>query len=134
MKVTGIQTILISVDDMEETIRFYGDLLGLEKVYEHHGRVAFAAGPTRLLFHVGGRADGNGGSAVRDAAHGIELYLSVDDVDGMVERLRSEHVVIRDEPTDEPWGERDAAALDPSGHPIFLTQALAGTWAADSRT
>jgi uncharacterized glyoxalase superfamily protein PhnB len=64
----------------------------------------------------------------------MQLYLSVDDVDGMVERLRRENVVVQDEPADEPWGERDASVLDPSGYPIFLTQALADTWAQESRT
>lgn len=136
MKVTGVQTVLIGVDDMEDTVRFYGELLGLEKVYEHHGRIAFAAGPTRLLFHAGGQAggNGNGGSAAHGKSCGMQLYFSVDDVDGLVERLRAEYVPIQDEPADEPWGERDASVLDPSGYPIFFTQALADTWATDSRT
>ena len=34
------------------------------------------------------------------------------------------------EPTDEPWGERNAGILDPDGYPVYLTQSLADSWIA----
>jgi hypothetical protein len=32
------------------------------------------------------------------------------------------------EPTDEPWGERNAGVLDPDGYPVYLTQSLEDSW------
>ncbi len=124
-RVLGLQTVAVYANDTDSLVAFYGTLLGLEKVYESHGRVAFQVGQTRLLIHP---------SEVDDAAdlpsrHGRhELYLHVDDVDGAVAHLRDAGVPVIQEPADEAWGERDAGVLDPEGYPIFLSQSLPNSW------
>jgi catechol 2,3-dioxygenase-like lactoylglutathione lyase family enzyme len=120
----GLQTIVLFVSDVERAARFYRDRLELEEVYESDGRLGLQCGSIRVLLHPaeeGARGPSN-----------VELYFQVDDVDDAVSRLRSQGVGVLLEPTDEPWGERNAGVLDPDGYPIYLTQSLADSWIAGS--
>jgi lactoylglutathione lyase len=56
----------------------------------------------------------------------------VDDVDDTVSALREQGVGVLLEPTDEPWGERNAGVLDVDGYPVYLTQSLEDSWTATS--
>jgi lactoylglutathione lyase len=57
------------------------------------------------------------------ARHGrTVVYFEVDDVYAAVLELRSAGVEVVQEPSDQPWGERDAMAVDPDGFPVLLTQ------------
>jgi lactoylglutathione lyase len=118
--ITGLQTIVLFVSDVERARRFYRDQLGLEQVHESGGRVGLQCGATRLLLHP-----------TEDAERGawnVELYFQVEDVDECVARMRGQGVGVLLEPSDEPWGERNAGVLDPDGYPIYLTQSLADSW------
>jgi lactoylglutathione lyase len=124
MMITGLQTIVLYVSDVERAARFYRDQLGLDQVYEHEGRLALRCGPTRLLLHP-----------TEDSERGpwnVELYFQVDDVDDTVSALRAQGVGVLLEPTDEPWGERNAGVLDADGYPVYLTQSLEDSWTATS--
>jgi catechol 2,3-dioxygenase-like lactoylglutathione lyase family enzyme len=120
----GLQTIVLFVSDVERAARFYRDRLGLEEVYESDGRLALQCGSIRVLLHP--TEEGARG------ASNVELYFQVDDVDDAVSRLRAQGVGVLLEPSDEPWGERNAGVLDPDGYPIYLTQSLADSWIAGS--
>jgi lactoylglutathione lyase len=122
--ITGLQTIVLFVADVDRAARFYRDQLGLEQVHESEGRVGLQCGATRLLLHPTEETE--------RGAWNVELYLQVDDVDECVARLRAQGVGVLLEPTDEPWGERNAGVLDPDGYPIYLTQSLADSWAASA--
>jgi catechol 2,3-dioxygenase-like lactoylglutathione lyase family enzyme len=120
----GLQTIVLFVSDVERAARFYRDELGLDQVYASEDRLALSCGPIRLLLHPS-----------EEPARGVsnvELYFQVDDVDEAVSRLRARGVGVLVEPTDEPWGERDAGVLDPDGYPVYLTQSLADSWITES--
>ena len=119
MSVTGVRTVALYVANPTAARRFYEGLLGLPVVSEHHGRVQLDAGGVRLLLHPTD-TDANDRAQAR---HGrTEVYFEVADVDGTVLELRSAGVEVVQDPTDQPWGERDAMVLDPDGFPIFLTE------------
>jgi lactoylglutathione lyase len=121
--VTRIQTVVLNVSDVPAAAAFYEGRLGLDRVYESRGRVGLQCGEVRILLHPSEIAP------PRDVAPwNVELYFEVDDVDQAVARLRNEGVGVLAEPADEPWGERDAAVLDPDGYPVYLTQSLPGSW------
>jgi lactoylglutathione lyase len=120
--ITGLQTIVLYVSDVERAARFYRDQLGLEQVYESDGRLALRCGPTRLFLHPTEESE--------RGPWNVELYFQVEDVDDVVSRLRSRGVGVLLEPTDEPWGERNAGILDPDGYPVYLTQSLEDSWIA----
>lgn len=116
---TGVRTVAIYVQDPQRARAFYEGMLGLPFISERANRIQLAVGDTRLLLsptHVD-EQDAAG------ALHGrCEVYYEVADVDNLVAQLRDEGVPVTQEPTDEPWGERDAVVLDPDGFPVFLTQ------------
>jgi lactoylglutathione lyase len=121
--VKALQTVVVNVRDVDGAARFYRDLLGMQQVYEHGGRIGLQCGEARVLLHptdTSERADA--------AAWNVELYFQVDDVDQAIDALRLEGVGVLVEPTDEPWGERDAGVLSPDGYPVYLTQSLRGSW------
>jgi catechol 2,3-dioxygenase-like lactoylglutathione lyase family enzyme len=123
--VQGLRTVVVHVADVNRAAIFYEETLGLPRVYEHRGRVAVRLGEARLLLHPA-ELDSED---INTARHGrIELYLDVADVDAVISELRAKGVPVLQEAGDEPWGERDAAVLDPDGYPIYLTQSRPGDW------
>jgi uncharacterized glyoxalase superfamily protein PhnB len=52
----------------------------------------------------------------------VGIYVIVDDVDATFERAGKAGAEIREEPTDQEYGERRFIALDPEGHCWFLAQ------------
>lgn len=50
------------------------------------------------------------------------IVLATPDLDGVFERLQASNAEIVQEPTDQPYGIRDAALRDPAGNMIRLQQ------------
>lgn len=50
----------------------------------------------------------------------FEMYLYVDDLDDVVDRLADSGVLILRSPEEMPWGERIASVLDADGNPVAL--------------
>lgn len=119
--ITAIRTLVLYVSDPERSEHFYGDLLGLPKESEHHGRVEFDLDGVRLLLHPT-EVDALDRAQAR---HGrTEVYFATDDLDRAVDTLRGAGVEVVEEAATQPWGERDAAVLDPDGFTVHLTQAV----------
>ena len=115
-------SVLLNVSDVERSRRFYGALLGLplRSQPDDHTSV-YGLGPdVSLVIHGHGEYAGTEPPAIDDPAATI-LFLTVEDVDAAVEELRAADVPIVREPTDQPWGARDAAVLDPDGFELHLS-------------
>jgi len=52
----------------------------------------------------------------------VGIYVLVDDVDGHFERAKAAGAEIKEEPTDQEYGERRYTARDPEGHHWFFAQ------------
>ena len=117
----GIQTVVTYVYDMETSAAFYRDVLGLPCVYKNEGVMAFDTGGPRILLHPGLKDDAN-------PRQGHSVYWNVDDVDALIAIVRDAGATIVQEPTDVPWGERDASFLDPNGYQINVTQSGPDSW------
>ena len=50
----------------------------------------------------------------------ISLWVSADDCDAAIGRLREAGVPIVEEPVDQPWGERVARVRDPDGNEVII--------------
>jgi uncharacterized glyoxalase superfamily protein PhnB len=50
------------------------------------------------------------------------VTLSTSDLDGVFDRLQASGAEVMQEPTDQPWGERDCAFRDPAGNMIRINQ------------
>lgn len=66
------------------------------------------------------------GPATPGGVYGVVIGLTADDVDALVDKLRSAGKGVRVEPEDEDYGVRNAAVLDPDGHEIWITGPLKG--------
>ncbi|HWO70769.1 MAG TPA: VOC family protein [Actinomycetota bacterium] len=118
-----LHTLILYSTDLERSKRFYGGSLGLELRYEEPGHVAgFGAGErVTLLLHA---AEGDERPPREGEAQALFPVFAVEDVDAAVERLRAAGWAVAEEPSDRPWGEREACVLDPDGYRVYLAQPL----------
>jgi catechol 2,3-dioxygenase-like lactoylglutathione lyase family enzyme len=120
-----LEHLALIVDDYDEAIRFFVDVLGFELVEDapaltNDGRpkrwvvVRPPGARTALLL---ARADGERQArAVGDQFAGrVGLFLRVDDFQASYDRMREAGVAFVSEPRDEPYG-RVAVFLDVSGN------------------
>jgi catechol 2,3-dioxygenase-like lactoylglutathione lyase family enzyme len=126
----------IAVDDHDEAIAFYRDVLGL-KVTNDVGfegmRWVTLVSPTQPGLDIvlePPYGDPNTSEADKQAlrqllAKGMlrAVLFSTDDVDATFERLRAAGADVVEEPTDQPYGVRDCAFRDPAGNLLRFNQA-----------
>jgi predicted enzyme related to lactoylglutathione lyase len=123
MAVGPVNQIHISVTDVERSVRFYRDVLGLTHQFTVPGQpmAFFASGPVRLYLGVP--------TSPEYTSHCV-LYFTVDDLDAEYARLGGLGVtflgppqIIHRDATVELWS---AGLTDPDGHHIMLTQERPG--------
>jgi catechol 2,3-dioxygenase-like lactoylglutathione lyase family enzyme len=117
--VTGVNELVLEVVDLEESIHFYTEVLGLPLVerWDHRDAVWVLAGDrTRIgLWRPQvGLAGGRGGVHVHYAMH-----LPEESYDAAVERLRAYGLHVREEVFEDDRG-RAAYVSDPDGHVVEL--------------
>lgn len=109
--------ILLRPGDLQRSLRFYGETLGLAVFREwgsgaHRGVVFFLGAG---LLEVSGASSGPPSDAVR-------LLLQVRDVRREWRRLAAAGVAIEEEPTRKPWGLVEMVARDPDGLAIVIVE------------
>lgn len=104
--------------DLDGSIRFYTERVGLELDFRHAD------------FYAGIRSGGGGFhlkrvdspdpsvAFVEEGGH-LHLYLGVDDVDSFAERLRAAGIELIQPPCDTAWGTRELVFHDDQGHTIY---------------
>lgn len=128
-----INVITLAVDDLEKSIAFYRDGLGLPTKgimgAEFQGSATEAAGAV-CFFHMSGdlifalypRSElAKDANLPRTPASSLEFsigYLadSKDEVDRLLERARAAGGTLPDAPRDRPWGIYSGYFKDPDGH------------------
>jgi uncharacterized glyoxalase superfamily protein PhnB len=125
----------VAVDDHDKALSFYCDTLGLEVrndvSYEGMRWVTVGAPsqPDVSIVLEPPSCDPNASPADRHAVaelmakgllHGVNL--ATEDCDKAFERIREAGAEVIQEPTDQPYGQRDCAFRDPAGNLIRLIQ------------
>ncbi|OPC79381.1 lyase [Embleya scabrispora] len=130
----ALQYCHITVNDVDESLGFYRDALGLEL------RNDVASGDFRWVTlgsatqpdleivlsepHAGrSRADGDALQELLVKGMLPMTVFSTDDLDATFERVRASGAEVLQEPIDQPWGPRDSAFRDPSGNMVRIQQA-----------
>jgi catechol 2,3-dioxygenase-like lactoylglutathione lyase family enzyme len=108
--VTRIGNVLYPADDVDEAVRFYRDVLGLELKFQDGERFAALDGEGTTLAIAGPRERVVGGPAVS---------FKVDDVAAMVDRLTAAGARLVRGPEHGPHEVR-AVLRDPAGNPLVL--------------
>jgi PhnB protein len=105
-------TFLSKAFGFKEVLRYTG-----EKGYVNHAEMSLGDGRIYL---------GDPGDDYRNpkelGSATVDIYVLVDDVDAHFERAKAAGAEIRDEPTDQEYGERRYGAVDPEGHYWFFAQ------------
>ena len=111
--VSRVSVVYLYVSDMERSLRFYRDLLGIPLEGDDDWAEATLGG-TRFALHATHECIGE------LSAGTIHVSLEVADVDAAAERLRAEGVETRETMRDE-WGTA-LEVVDPDGYRVYLFQ------------
>ena len=103
----------IEAADPARARAFYGGLLGLDVVMDHGWIVTYAA-PADMRPQISIASEGGSGTPVPD------LSIEMDELDGVLERVRAAGVEIVYGPVEEPWGVRRFYVRDPFGRLVNI--------------
>ena len=118
-----LKNVLIVVDDMEESIRFYKEIFGLHVIVKQEGNVILSEG--LVLQDAKLWADVIEGDII-PFNNTTELYFEDNDVEGLADKLASNNIFVRvqTELTEMAGGQKMMRFYDPSGNLIEVrTQA-----------
>jgi catechol 2,3-dioxygenase-like lactoylglutathione lyase family enzyme len=133
MELTLSHTFL-EVQDQDEALAFYRDVLGLELRNDatFEGFRWLTVGPKNqpeveiVLSPVGMARPADEPVLKELLAKGslLGVIFTTDDVDATFERLRAAGAEVLQEPIDQPYGVRDCSFRDPSGNPLRFNQVV----------
>jgi lactoylglutathione lyase len=115
----GIAAITLFVEDLAAAQRFYKDVFQLPVFFEDDNSTVFKFGDTLVNLLKAREAPAlvaPATVATPDAGVRFQFTLGVDNVDAMVDELKSRGVELLNGPMDRPWGIRTASFRDPGGH------------------
>jgi catechol 2,3-dioxygenase-like lactoylglutathione lyase family enzyme len=123
----------ITVNDVDESLPFYRDALGLEvrnDIANGGFRWVTLGSPDQpglelvLSAPHAGRSQADGDAMQELLVKGTmpSLVFRTDDVDALYERVLASGAEVLQEPMDQGWGPRDCAFRDPSGNTVRIAQ------------
>jgi catechol 2,3-dioxygenase-like lactoylglutathione lyase family enzyme len=130
----SLQYCHITVNDLDESLAFYRDALGLEVRNDVASggfrwvTLGIAAQPGLEIVlsepHAG-RPQADGDALQELLTKGVlpMVVFRTDDLDATFEKVRASGAEVLQEPIDQPWGPRDCAFRDPSGNMVRISQA-----------
>ena len=105
------------VDDLDRSIAFYTDVIGLTLGHRSGPYAQFDTGTCRLALYERSAMDALVGPGAQ-----FEIGFKVDDVDRRFRELVDAGASAAVEPETRPWGQRTAYVRDPDGHLVELAQ------------
>ncbi|MCU1527744.1 MAG: lyase [Frondihabitans sp.] len=132
----ALQYCNITVNDVDESIEFYRDALGLTVSNDVAGggfRWVTLASPIQPGIGIvlsephAGRTEADGDAMQELLTKGVlpMLVFSTNDVDALFETVSATGAEVLQEPIDQQWGPRDCAFRDPSGNTVRISQSPA---------
>ena len=130
----SLQYSTITVSDVDESLAFYRDALGLEvqsDVASGAFRWVTLVSPAQPDLGIvlsephAGRSQADGDTLRKLLTKGALpiIVVRTDDLDATFETIRASGAEVVQEPIDQPWGPRDCAFRDPSGNTVRISQA-----------
>lgn len=119
-QIKGVNTVIIQVRDLEESIHFYNNILQLHKGYVDESMAYFSFGAedneTTILLHTVDEPE--------PTEKGIVIELLVDNVLSAVTSIKKAGYTVIQDPVDREWGVKEAVIEDPDKYKIWLAQPL----------
>ncbi len=117
--------VILFVADLERSVAFYRDVLGLPFKLQGDGYVEFATEGSRFgLYDRNRLRELTGQGPEAPGAPGGEVVFLVGDVDAQAERLRAAGATVLNGPVDRPWGHRTLHLEDPDGFVVELAEEI----------
>jgi len=114
-----VDYVMVMVSDMDRSVRFYRDQLGIALRFESPDWSEFETGTTVLALHGGGTA---GHTHERDAGT-ASIGFFVDNLESKYKELKEKGITFIMPPTDRgEEGIKLAVCLDPDGLPISIAE------------
>jgi lactoylglutathione lyase len=115
--------VILYVEDLERSVEFYRDVIGLPYKFTDAGYAEFGTDGTRFALYERRRAEWLTGQAVTPGP-AAEIVLVVEDVDACADRLAARGVTVLSGPADRPWGHRTVHVADPDGFVVEFAQEI----------
>jgi len=119
-----VDYVILYVRDLERSIGFYREVIGLQFKLQGDGYAEFATEGARFGLYDRARLPELIGREATAGDPGGEVVFLVEDVDAEAARLRAAGVTILSGPVDRPWGHRTVHLLDPDGFVVELAQEI----------
>ena len=118
---------MVVVSDMDRSVEFYRDRLGIPLKFQSPDWTEFQTGTTTLALHGGGVAStGPPAGDPTKQAGSCSIGFTVEDVDKSYEELKAKGIQFVMPPTQrEGEGIKLAVCIDPDGLPIAFAQTIA---------
>jgi catechol 2,3-dioxygenase-like lactoylglutathione lyase family enzyme len=119
--------VVLIVEELDRSLRFYTEVLGLRLGHRSGEYAQFDTGSTRLALYTRNAMAKTLGIALdAPTAHapGFEIGFKVAHVDAAFSELVARGALPAVPPTDRVWGQRTGYVRDPDGHLIELAQDL----------
>jgi len=111
---------IVYVSDMQRSVQFYRDILGLPLKFTSPGWSEFSTGATTVALHTTGAILSE--QVGKSPAGSAQLGFMVDDLQAAYEELRAQDVKFSMPPQQQPSGITLAILRDPDGLGIALQQ------------
>lgn len=111
--IDGISVVWLPVSDMDRSLEFYGDTLGLDIEQQEDDWSLVVAGSVRIGLN-GRNEESSGGEGGAVIAFDVS-----DDIETAVDELKGSGIEIAGEVSEHPWG-KVATFLDPDGNELQL--------------
>ncbi|MGH9034164.1 MAG: VOC family protein [Acidimicrobiia bacterium] len=115
--------VVLIVEDLDASLRFWTDLLGLSLGHRSGPYAQLDTGTTRLALYQRDAMAATLGRPLQPPAPeapGFEVGFKVPDVDAAYQELVAGGARPVRPPADQPWGQRTAYVADPDGHLVEL--------------
>jgi lactoylglutathione lyase len=116
--------VILFVGDLERSIAFYRDVVGLQLKLQGDGYAEFATEGTRFGLYHRGRLSELIGREPMISGPGGEVVFLVEDVDAQAGRLEKAGATLLSGPVDRPWGHRTLHFEDPDGFVVELAEEI----------
>jgi lactoylglutathione lyase len=119
-----VDYVILYVADLDTSVAFYRDVLGLPFKFQDKAYAEFATENVKFGLLPRSELEELIGGGTGGAGPDSEVLFLVDDVDAWHQQLREQGVRILSGPTDRPWGHRTLYIEDPDGHVVELAQEI----------
>jgi len=114
--ITGLDLLFLEVNNLEESLQFYQDVLG----FQMESHEADAEPPIASLISGSLRITlVQQIETMLKRGRGVHFVLGVGDLDHFYESLQAKQIQVT-EPRDEGWGGRFVSLRDPDGYRLFF--------------